>query len=429
MKKILIFLFFPISFIFCEEIKYLNLEESIKIAIENNLNVKVGEEKVIQSEIEKKDAFTLFLPKIFSSFSLTRLDEPNLIEIPSAGISFEATKQYLYNGAITFSQPLFTGGKLFYTYKQSEESLKKTNYEYQKLIQDICFNVKETYFSILKIEKSLEVAKELKKQAQEHLKDANLLFKNGLVTKLDILKTEVFLAEVEQKIIEVENALSVATTNFNFLLNQPISTRIQLEDILEEGKTEFSFDEWKELAFKNRPELKIYETLLKISDFNINLAKSDYFPQISLLANYQNEKGTQSSLEEWRESWNAVIALELNIWNWGSTKNKIEKNKLQKSQLEKEYQLLKNSIELDVKNNFLNVKSAEEKIKTAKKQIEEAEENLRLTNLLYKEGMTTTTEVLDAQTSLSQAKNNYFQALYEYKIAYSQLEKASGVLK
>ena len=95
--------------------------------------------------------------------------------------------------------------------------------------------------------------------------------------------------------------------------------------------------------------------------------------------------------------------------------------------MEKQLEIVKKSIELEVKNAYLNLLSAEKKIDETKKQVEAAEENLRVANLLYKEGMATTTDVIDAITSLTEAKNNYYISIYEYKIAYFQLEKATGI--
>jgi len=336
------------------------------------------------------------------------------------------TDQDFYSSALTLTQPVFTGGKLKYAYKQSEENLKKVDYEYQTLCRNISFDVKDTYFSVLKAQKFLEVAKELKKQSEKHLNVAKKFFESGMATKVDVLKTEVFLSEINQEIIETENALSLSISNFNFLLNQSLATKIILEDTLKVQKIDVPFYEWKKTAFKNRPELKEFESMLKISGYGIKVAKGDYYPQVSLLSNYLNEKGNQDSIGKWKSSWNVVLAFEVDIWNWGSNKYKVKSAKSQEEQLKKEFQLFKNGIELEVKNAYLNLKSSERKIETAKKSIEEAKESLRVTNLLYKEGMTTTTEVLDAQTSLANTKNNYCQALYDYQISYAQLEKSSG---
>ena len=422
---------FLILFIVCslpicsEEVKHFTLDESIQTAIQNNLSIKSAEARVRQAEIEKKDAFTLFLPAISSSFSYTKLNEAAEFTVPGFG-SFKATDQDIYNSTFTLTQPVFTGGKLKYAYKQSEENLKKVDYEYQTLCRNISFDVKNAYFSVLKAQKFLEVAKELKKQSEKHLDVAKKFFESGMATKVDVLKTEVFLSEINQEIIEAENVLSLSISNFNFLLNQPLSTKIILEDTLKIQKIDVLFNEWKKFAFENRPELKEFESMLKISGYGIKVAKGDYYPQISLLSNYQNEKGNQDSLGSWKSSWNVMLAFEIDIWNWGSKKYKVKSAKSQEEQLREEFQLFKNGIELEVKNAYLGLETSKKKIETAKKSIEEAEENLRVTNLLYKEGMTTTTEVLDAQTSLSRAKNNYYQALYDYQIFYARLEKASG---
>ena len=105
---------------------------------------------------------------------------------------------------------------------------------------------------------------------------------------------------------------------------------------------------------------------------------------------------------------------------------KTKKAEKSKQEIEKQFELVKNSIEIEVKNAYLNFLSAKKKIEQAKKQIESAEENFRVARLLYNEGMATTTDVIDANIGLIQANNNFFNYLYQYQISCAELEKAAG---
>ncbi|MGI6595090.1 MAG: TolC family protein [Candidatus Ratteibacteria bacterium] len=140
------------------------------------------------------------------------------------------------------------------------------------------------------------------------------------------------------------------------------------------------------------------------------------------------EKGTQGAIDKWQDSWQFGVAMELDIWNWGETRNKVQRAVHAKKEIENQQILLLKSIELEVKSAFLNLQTAKKQIESIKKSMETAEENLRITKILYSEGMTTTTEVLDAHTDLAVVLNNYYQSLYDYQIAYAGLEKAAGVL-
>ncbi len=405
----------------------LTLEKSIETALENNLQVTVSSERIKQAEYAKQEAYTFFLPKISSSFRYTRMDDEQVMEF--GVMSFKVSDANLYNLGLTLTQPLYTGGRLKSVYLQAEENIQRTGFEKQTVVQNLSFDVKKGYFSILKAKRGVQTVNSLKDMAEEHLKTAKVLFEEGLVTKMDVLKTEVFLADTEQQIIQAENALALSKASFIFLLNSPLSPEFEVEDVLERRKEKKSLEYWTNLALRQRPELKELESAGKMYDYNIETEKSGYMPQVFLFGNYLWDRGTQEALDEWKASWNVGIALELDIWNWRETGYRVQKARHQKKEIESQYALLCKSIELEVNTAYLNLETADRQIETVKKGLETAEENLRVTNLLYKEGMATTTDVLDAQTDLTSARNKYYQALYDYQIAYAHLEKSAGVEK
>jgi len=422
-----IFLFLCLSFtvsVFAGET--LTIEKSIEIAISNNLQVKAVEEKIKQADYSKKEAYTYLLPRLSSTFTYTRLNEAGVIDF--SGTSSPVTDADLYNLGFALSQPLYTGGRLSALYEQAKENLKETGFEKDTVIQNLILDVKKGYFSILKAKKSVQTVNSLKEMAEEHLKTAKSLFEEGVVTKMDVLKTEVFLADAEQQILQAENALALARSGFSFLLNLPLSSDIDVEDVPERERRRNTIEYWTALACEQRPELKELESVARIYGYNIEVEKSGYRPQVALFANYLWDRGTQNAVGEWVDSWNLGIALELDIWNWGETGYRVQKASHQKEEIEKQYALLHRSIELEVKDSYLNLETSGKQIVSSKKSLEKAEENLRVTRILYKEGMATTTDVLDAQSGLATARNSYYQAQYDYHIAYAELKKSSGMV-
>jgi len=114
------------------------------------------------------------------------------------------------------------------------------------------------------------------------------------------------------------------------------------------------------------------------------------------------------------------------LFDWGKTKAEVKRLTRQRHALKKAYAYLKDQIKLQVKRAYLNLKEAEKNIKTAEASVAQAKENYRITDLQYKNQVTTSTEVLDAQTLLTQAQTNYYTALYRYNIAIAELERAMG---
>lgn len=408
--------------------KVFTLQESVKIALENNLDIRTSEQKIVQKQWEKEDSKTKFLPKITGSFSWTRLDKASSISVPGMPIKIEMSKNDIYNSRVTLTQPVFTAGALTSQYEIKKQELNIVQGENRLTIHNVVFQVVQAYFSILKAANFYQAASVLVNQRQTHLTNVKKLFDAGLATRADILKTEVSLADARQKLVETENMMNLARENFRTILNFPYSCEINLQDTLTRIWEERDLDTWKEIAIRKREEIKQIERNKATIELAKKIVKSEYYPNIAFVLSLQGEKGTSSGLNSWYQNISALLVANFDIWNWQSTRKKINAMDSQVSQIETQKHKIINLILLEVTSSHLNLKSAQEKINVMEKAVENAQENVRVTELLRKEGFATTTDVLDAQTYLFQSKASYYQALYDYQIAHYQLLKASGQL-
>jgi len=399
----------------------LSLEESLDIALKNNQEIYQAKEKIEEAKAKKRESFTSFLPAIGSSSTFTQLDAE------TKSYSVTLTDQELYDLNLNLKQPLFTGGKLSGLYRQAEEATKLAEENYRRIEIELIFKIGRAYYNVLKAEKMRAVSEEAVEQIKAHLKVVENFYKAGMVPKIDLLKAEVQLSDVKQKLVEAENGLELAKASFNNLLNRTLSASVELVDVVDYQKEkEFNLNDCVERALKGRSELKTQKIVSKMAEEGLGIVKSDYLPAISLIANYDQRKGSEIPIDKWHDSWNAVIAFELDIWNWGRTKEKVRQAKSVINQNRDALSLLKDNIELEVKNAFLNLQAAEKKILVVEKAVEQSREGSRMTELRFKEGMATNTDVLDATTLQSQAETNYYQALYDWYIAKADLKRAMG---
>jgi len=178
MRFFLIFFLSFSSFVFCENL--LTLDKSIEIAIKNNLDIKIAENKIDQAYYEKQVAKSYFFPKITSSFNYTHLGNNEGITIP--GMPFppiKMTKDNMYTFTISLNQPIFTGRRIEKTYEISKENLENAKIGYEIQLQNLILNVKKGYFSILKAQKFFQTAKKYKELLKKHLEDAEKMFKTN----------------------------------------------------------------------------------------------------------------------------------------------------------------------------------------------------------------------------------------------------------
>ncbi len=247
-----------------------------------------------------------------------------------------------------------------------------------------------------------------------------------MASEVEVLRAKVALANAKHNLINADNGVELAKSLFNSLLNRNLAEEVMLEDILYFEDYNVELPSAISKAINSRPEIKEMDSRVKISQSGISIARSSFFPQVSLIGNWDKMKGAEIPVDEWEESWSAVVSVEMDIWDWGENLNGVRKTNAQLEQMKSSFALLQNSIELEVRQAYFNLISAKEKIKVQEDATKEAEKNFRDTSLRFKEGISTNTDVLDAQTLLSQAKTNYYQALYECNIAVSELERATG---
>ncbi|MEW6619818.1 MAG: TolC family protein [bacterium] len=402
----------------------LNLERSIELAISNNHSLRAASKKVILSKEGILEVKTGFYPTLKLESSYTRLNEATTVDFQ--GLSMAMSDDEIYEAKGVIQQPLFTGGKISSNYELAKDNYESTQYEYKKVKNELILEVKSAYLGILKALKFQQIAQETVKQVESHLKVVTNFYDAGMVAKVDVLKTEVQLANVQQNLVQAENRVNLAKVSFNQVLAQDQNTPVEVIDILELRPQIINLNECLKEAQEMRPELKQLKANIEILKQKVKIARSDYYPSVNLIGNYDYQKGQKTPIDEWEKTWMAGICLNFNLWDWKARDSRVKQAEAEMAGVEEQLLLLKDRILLEVRQTCLSLEEAEKNIGVARKSIGQAEENLRITEEMYKEGMATTTDVLDAQTLLTQAKTNYYQALYDYNLAWARLQKAIG---
>jgi len=409
------------------------MQESIDIALKQSAAIHSASEGVNAAESRKKEALTGFLPTLSTYYSYTRLNEAPQVKFEGTGFTPVVTGTAdNYNWAVQARQPVFAGGSIVSTYQISKLGEDISRYDKLSTVHDVVLDVKVSYYNILKSERIREVARQSVDQLASHAKVARNFYEVGLIPKNDLLQSEVQLANGNQDLVRADNSVEIAKSQFNTVLRRDINRPVAVRDILVYEPFLQNIDDCLNTAMENRPEIKSYEVRRAQSGKAVDLAKSEYYPTVNVVGTYGrygDQPNVSGSLFQDAENWSVLAVANWNFWEWGRTKHRVDAGRSRESQSADALTIVRDRITLEVKNSYLQMREAEKRIAVAGQAITQAEENFRINQERYKEQVATTTDVIDAQTLLTRAKSDYFNALSDFNIARSRLERSMGVIK
>ncbi len=298
---------------------------------------------------------------------------------------------------------------------------------YEEALQTAKLTAISDYYTLIMYRNLVDVAQQSVRDYDGHVTNVQAQYNVGLVASSDVLAARTNLADAQTTLITRQNSADVAETDLNIVIGYPVSTSIETADKeMRYLPYNVTLEQAKAYALLHRATLVKSAMDVKSAEESVKQAKAGYLPTVSLTAgkNYasdDNYRGTSNN------GWSVGANASLDIWDGGSTRNTI---KVREAQLEsaKEANLAAvDGVLHDVESAYLNLRAAEQTISSTKVAVEEGQESFRIASLRYRAGVGSNLDVLDAETSLTTARNNYVQALYNYNIYVATLEQAVGV--
>lgn len=330
-----------------------------------------------------------------------------------------------HSNTVSASMPIYTGGKLSGTIKQAKAGYLISEQGLQKAYNDMRTTVTNGYFDMLQADNMQKLGRESVERLADHLKNVEAQYEVGVVAKVDVLRSQVELANAKQSLIKAENAYQIAEANLNKIVGLPMDTQLKLDNILVYTPYENDMQYCLDYAAKHRPELEQAKQNVEAAKGALRVAISGHMPQIAASAS-QNWNDSNWPGDE-NGNWGVGVQVTMNIFDSGVTTSKIHGAEADLAKAHETYRDTVDAVNLDVRSNYLNLREAEKRIDTTKLAVSQAEEDYRIAQLRYMNGVGTNTDVLDAQVALTDAKTNYLQAMYDYNTCKTNLETAIGV--
>ncbi|MGL5807890.1 MAG: TolC family protein [Xenococcaceae cyanobacterium] len=329
-----------------------------------------------------------------------------------------------FQAEIQISYDIYSGGRTTAAIRQAERQVRFQELQLETIAEETRFQATQRYYELQNFDSRVEIEQGAVRDASQTLRDAQLLEQAGLGTRFDVLRSEVELAQAQQRLTQAlaDRANGRRQLVATLSLGEQVNLRTA-DEVKEAGDWTLSLEDSIVSAYKNRAELEQELVNREISDQGREITLSRTRPNLSVNASY----GLNDQLDESDDStdgYSLSAQLQWRLFDWGSTRAAAEADEIQKQIAENEFANQRNVIRLDVEQAFNNQASNKENIATSKKGLDLAIESLRLARLRFQAGVGTQTDVIDAQRQLTQARGDNIQAIVQYNQSLNELVRA-----
>ena len=339
----------------------------------------------------------------------------------------------LFAGAVMVNQPIFMGGAIVAANKMADINEEMAANSLEAKRQTILYSIDQAYWQVVSLNHKKKLAESFLELVRKLKGDVQKMIDTGVATKGDGLTVGVRENEAEMALTQVSDGLVLSKMLLCQLCGLPIDEQVTLadeeaDDILVEAG---SILPDTELAVQNRPELKILQNTVDLSRQTTHVLRAGNMPQVLLSGGYavMNPNTFNGFERKFAGVWNVGVTMRIPILNWGDVNYKVRASKGATAIANLELADAREMIELQVNQSSFRVNEANKKLEMAIANIANADENLRMANIGFKEGTVSYTTVMEAQTAWQQAQSQKIDAEIGLKLSQVELQKALGILE
>lgn len=369
---------------------------------------------------------------------LTGLDASSLAPLMNAKgqdlvDALRTDSRNIFAGSVLLTQPIYMGGAIVAANKMADLSEQLTANQTEQRRQQTIYDVDQAYWQVVSLVHKKRLAESYLQLLSQLESDVSWMVSEGVATRSDLLSVSVKVNEAEMNVTKVSDRLVLSRMLLCQRIGLPVSEQIALAD--ENDRDIFVAEETASapnvaLAMNLRPELRMLQNTIDISKQSTRLLRAGNLPQILLTGGYAVSNpnmfnGFEKKLDGF---WHVGVIARVPIWNWGDVRYKVRASKGATAIASLELEEAREKIELQVSQTRFRVDEAYKRLAMARSDIRHADENLRTANLGFKEGVISTTAVMEAQTAWLQAQSQHIDAAIDVRLSQTDLEKALGTL-
>lgn len=402
----------------------LDLPYALAFAVDNNHAIRQARERIKQQEGVVLEVSSRRLPTVAASGNYTRIDEG--LTSPFNPSNRDWTLQ------VQATQVLYSGGGVMASSHSASLAREAAELELKGVINEQLLAVRTRFYNVLLTQQSISVQEENVKLLTEQLENEKNRFDAGAISKFEVLRAEVALANGKPALITARNDFRLAVEELRQVLGFTNVTGKNLTQIPEfvgslvvTDHQDYDLLTAIRTARADRPELQRLEKLDEAGENQVTVARSGRLPQVALFGGYQFTKGfAASGWDNRREGWTAGVQGQWAIFDGRATAGRVAQAKSQMRQTKLAIEETVLAIDVEVRRSHSTLVQSWELVDASGKVVEQAAEALRLAKVRYDAGTATQLDVLTSQVELTRAKLNQLQAYYSYNVSLASMRKA-----
>ena len=420
----------------------LSLADSLNIALQQNPAILKAKNDLEAQYGVVVQTRAVALPQLQATGQYKDTDRNSIENFPGS----TSSPNQNWNAGLQIVQSIYQGGKLLAAIKAARLTKQQALAQYQTMIADTLLTVRLAYYDVLLAAQQITVNQASVNLLQKELDDQQHRYDAGTVPHFNVLRARVALANARPPLIQSQNNYRISKNNLANLLGYDLPRDIwdniplNLTDTFDSAPYVINLPDALQQALERRPELVALRKTEELQNLNIIDAASGYKPNVELFAGYNwmnRQFGTPATvnpptpyrapgLNEYLDGWNAGAQVTWNIFDGLLTHGKVIQAKALYAKSKTAVDEKARQIELEVRTAFSDFIGAQEVLESQKTVQDEAEESLREAAARAGAGTGTQLDVLDAETSLTQARSTQVQALHDYDAARARFDRAIG---
>jgi outer membrane protein len=411
------------------------LAQAVRLALDRHPDI--GKARAASDALKGKirEVRALALPDISINSSFLRWRDPSLLNASGIDKFPEELRSVLvphgvnlFDYHIAVKQPLYTAGKVGTALRLASVEAEGSLAEIDRAGQDLALQVVNAFYALLWAEGYLELVTETRRQREMHAEMARARFRNGVATEVDVLRSEVAVANTAPEVVRAQNAIRQARAQLNYYLVRPIDAPTRAAGAFEEKAwEETDLEKLSAEALRRRPELSRLRIAERSAAVQVDLARAESRMKLDFSANYGMMARLPSNLLNPQFTrWTLGINYTFPLFDGFRRSGLAWQASAAQRAARLERERVEQQVRLSLQQGLDEMAAARETVAAARANIRQAEKVLAMMQNNYKHGAATTLDIVDAQAALTQARTNLLRGLHDHAAARAHLRWAMG---